>query len=152
MNRLEGKKAIVTGAARGLGEAIVEHLAMEGCDVVAWDIDEAQVKQTADTVAAKTGRKVCGAKVDITSDVAVRQGVDDAVASLGGLDIMVANAGICISGSSIDFDVNDWRKVIEVNLVGWFLCAREAARVMLPQSAGSIMEVAASTLRSACFS
>ena len=46
---------------------------------------------------------------------------------------MVANAGINISGGSIDYDVNDWRKVLEVNLVGWFLCAREAARVMLPK-------------------
>jgi sorbitol-6-phosphate 2-dehydrogenase len=141
MNRLEGKKAIVTGSARGLGEAIVEHLAGEGCDVVAWDIDEAQVKLTAESVAEKTGRKVCGMKVDITSDVAVRQGVDDAVAFLGGLDIMVANAGICISGGSIDFDVNNWRKVMEVNLVGWFLCAREAARVMVPQGAGSIIQI-----------
>lgn len=141
MDRLEGKKAIVTGAARGLGEAIVEHLAAEGCDVVAWDIDEAHVKQTAENVAARTGRKVCDAKVDIASDVAVRQGVEDAVACLGGLDIMVANAGICISGSSIDFDVNDWRKVMDVNLVGWFLCAREAARVMLPQGTGSIIQI-----------
>lgn len=151
MNRLEGKKAIVTGAARGLGEAIVEHLASEGCDVVAWDIDEAQVKQTAGSVAAKTGRKICGAKVDITGDSAVRQGVDEAIAFLGGLDIMVANAGINISGGSIDYDVSDWRKVIEVNLVGWFLCAREAARVMLPKGSGSIIQINSKSGRKGSF-
>ncbi len=151
MNRLEGKKAIVTGAARGLGESIVEHLASEGCDVVAWDIDRAQVEQTAETVAAKTGRKICGAKVDITIDAAVRQGVDDAVTFLGGLDIMVANAGINISGGSIDYDVNDWRKVIEVNLVGWFLCAREAARVMLSNGGGSIIQINSKSGRKGSF-
>ena len=141
MDRLKGKKAIVTGAARGLGESIVEHLALEGCDVVAWDIDFEQVQKTANEVAEKTGKIVCGANVDITDAEAVRQGVDDAVKTLGGLDIMVANAGINISGGSIDYDVNDWRKVIEVNLVGWFLCAREAARVMLPQKRGSIIQI-----------
>jgi len=151
MNRLEGKKAIVTGAARGLGEAIVEHLAREGCDVVAWDINEEGVQQTAKNVAAKTGRKISGAKVDITSDVAVRQGVDEAVEFLGGLDIMVANAGINISGGSIDYDINDWRKVLEVNLVGWFLCAREAARVMLPQGSGSIIQINSKSGRKGSF-
>jgi sorbitol-6-phosphate 2-dehydrogenase len=151
MNRLEGKKAIVTGAARGLGEAIVEHLARESCDVVAWDINEAGVQQTAENVAAKTGRKISGATVDITSDVAVRQGVDEAVELLGGLDIMVANAGINISGGSIDYDVNDWRKVLEVNLVGWFLCAREAARVMLPQGSGSIIQINSKSGRKGSF-
>jgi sorbitol-6-phosphate 2-dehydrogenase len=141
MDRLKNKKAIVTGAARGLGEAIVEHLASEGCDVVAWDINYEQVQETAATVVEKTGKKVIGAKVDVTVPQAVKQGVDDAVASLGGLDIMVANAGINISGASVDYDINDWRRVIEVNLMGWFLCAREAARVMLPQKSGSIIQI-----------
>ena len=141
MDRLKNKKAIVTGAARGLGEAIVEHLASEGCDVVAWDIDEEQVQETAATAAEKTGKKVIGAKVDITDADAVKQAVDDAVVALDGLDIMVSNAGINISGASVEYDINDWRKVIEVNLMGWFLCAREAARVMLPQESGSIIQI-----------
>ncbi len=111
MDRLKGKKAIVTGAARGLGEAIVEHLASEGCDVVAWDIDAEGVQKNAAATEEKTGMKVFGTQVDITDAVAVRQAVDDAAARLGGLDIMVANAGINISGNSIDYDVNDWRKV-----------------------------------------
>jgi len=141
MNRLKDKKAIVTGAARGLGEAIVERLATEGCDVVAWDIDFEKVQETAGRTAEKTGMKVYGAEIDITDAQAVRQGVDDTVKSLGGVDIMVANAGINVSGGSIDYDVNDWRKVLEVNLVGWFLCAREAARVMLANGSGSIIQI-----------
>jgi len=141
MDRLKGKKAIVTGAARGLGEAIAGRLASEGCDVVAWDIDLESVRETADKAAGKTGMIVQGAKIDITEAQAVRQGVDDAVEFLGGLDIMVANAGINISGASIGYDASDWRKVIEVNLVGWFLCAREAARVMLAKGNGSIIQI-----------
>lgn len=151
MDRLKNKKAIVTGAARGLGEAIVEHLASEGCDVVAWDIDGDQVQKVAATVAEKTGKKVIGTKIDITDPEAVRQGVDDAVASLGGLDIMVANAGINISGGSVDYDINDWRRVIEVNLMGWFLCAREAARVMLPQKSGSIIQISSKSGKKGSF-
>lgn len=141
MDRLKGKKAIVTGAARGLGEAIVEHLAEEGADVVAWDIDKAHAAAAAESVAARTGRKTCAMRVDITDDRAVRKGVDEAVTFLNGLDIMVANAGINISGGSVDYDIGDWRKVLEVNLVGWFLCAREAARVMLPNGRGSIVQI-----------
>jgi len=151
MDRLKGKKAIVTGAARGLGEAIVEHLASEGCDVVAWDIDAEGVQKSAAATEEKTGMKVFGTQVDITDAVAVRQVVDDAAARLGGLDIMVANAGINISGNSIDYDVNDWRKVLEVNLVGWFLCAREAARVMLPKGTGSIIQINSKSGRKGSF-
>ncbi len=141
MKRLEGKKAIVTGAARGLGEAIAERLAEEGCDVAIWDVNLEGITATAKRLAEKTGRNVIGACVDVTSEADVRKGVDDAVASLGGLDVFVANAGILISGDSITFKAADWRKVIEVNLVGYFLCAREAARVMIQRGGGSIIQI-----------
>lgn len=141
MDRLRGRKAIVTGAARGLGEALVDHLAEEGADVVGWDVDLEGMQETAARIAEKYGRKVVGARVDVTDADAVRQAVDDAVSALGGLDIMVSNAGILFSGDSIEFDVAKWRKVIDVNLVGWFLCAREAARVMIPNRRGSIIQI-----------
>lgn len=142
MDRLAGKKAIVTGAAQGLGAALVERLAQEGCDLCGWDVNAPKMEETAAAVAAQTGRTVFAACVDIRDAAAVRQGVDDAVAKLGGLDIMVANAGILISGDSIEFDAAKWRKVIDVNLVGYFLCAREAARVMVASGrGGSIIDV-----------
>ncbi len=141
MARLEGKKAIVTGAAQGLGEAIVEHLAQEGCDVVAWDINLEGVQAMAKAVAERTGRAITGAQVDVSDAEGVRAAADAAAETLGGLDIFVSNAGILISGDSIEFDVEKWRKVIDVNLVGFFVCAREAARVMLQHGGGSIIEI-----------
>jgi len=141
MARLEGKRAIVTGAAQGLGAALIERLAEEGCDVVGWDVHAEQMAETAAAVAGRTGRAVTGAAVDVTDAPAVRQAVDDAAAELGGLDIMVSNAGILVSGDSIEFDIAQWRKVIDVNLVGFFIVAREAARVMLRSGGGAIIEI-----------
>ena len=140
--RLAGKKAVVTGAAQGLGAAIVEHLASEGCDVAVWDISLEQAQGTADTVASKTGRRVFAARVDVTDADEVRTAMDAAVEQLGGLDILVSNAGILMAGDSIEFDVAKWRKVIDVNLTGYFVTAREAARVMLAGGhKGSIVQI-----------
>ncbi|MBI5093871.1 MAG: sorbitol-6-phosphate dehydrogenase [Candidatus Hydrogenedentes bacterium] len=141
MGRLDGKKAIVTGAAQGLGAAIVERLAEEGCDVAAWDVNAQSVQATAEGAAKRFGRTVIGETVDVTSASAVRAAVDAAVSRFGALDIFVSNAGILFSGESTEFDIEKWRKVIDINLTGYFLCAREAARVMLPRKSGSIIQI-----------
>ena len=141
MAMLEGRRAIVTGGAQGLGAAISEHLAEEGCDVIIWDINVQQAEAAAADVAEKTGRTVLGRAVDVTDAGAVRAAVDEAVTALGQLDVMVCNAGILIAGDSVEFDAAKWRKVIDVDLTGYFLCAREAARVMLPRGSGSIIQI-----------
>lgn len=141
MTRLEGKRAIVTGGAQGLGEAIAERLAHEGCSVVLWDINLDKASETAGRIAKTTGKRVIGARVDVCDAEAVRAAMDDAAAYLGGIDIFVSNAGILISGDSIVFDVSKWRRVIDVNLTGYFICAREAARVMLKGGGGSIIQI-----------
>lgn len=141
MNLLEGRKAIVTGGAQGLGAAISEHVAEEGCDVVIWDINRDVAAKTASEIAQRTGRAVAFDVVDVTDAARVREAVDAAVARMGRLDVMVCNAGILISGDSITMDPAAWRKVLEVDLTGYFLCAREAARVMLPNRSGSIIQI-----------
>ena len=141
MGMLDGKKAIVTGGGQGLGAAIVEHLAEEGCDVVIWDVNQETADQTATDIAERTGRIVTADVVDVTDAERVRVAVDIAVARMGRLDVMVCNAGILISGASVDLDVASWRKVLDVDLTGYFLCAREAARVMLPNKQGSIIQI-----------
>ena len=142
MARLEGKKAIVTGAAQGMGAAILERLAEEGCDVVGWDVDLKKVEETAAEIAKQHGRVAVGRSVDVTDAAQVREAVDEAVSLLGRLDIVVSNAGILVSGDAIEFDVEKWRKVIDVNLVGYFIVAREVARAMLAAgSGGSIIQI-----------
>ena len=141
MSLLEGKKAVVTGAAQGLGAAIVEHLAEAGCDIVGWDINEDAIDATMTEVGAKTGRRTQGMAVDVTDAHRVCEAMDDAAAFLGGLDIAVCNAGILIAGDSLEFSAAQWRKVMDVNLVGYFLCAREAARHMLETGGGSIVQI-----------
>lgn len=142
MDRLAGKKAIVTGGAQGLGAAIVGHLAEEGCDIVVWDLNDAALQETARAVSHATGRKVSHRVVDVTDASAVNNAVEADVERLGDLDIFISNAGILISGDSVDFDVAQWRRVIDVNLVGYFIGAREAARAMLTLGhPGSIIQI-----------
>ena len=126
----------MTGGAQGLGAAIVERLAGEGCDVVVWDVNGKMARETAERIARTSGRRIEADQVDITDAVAVRIAMDKATALLGGLDIIVCNAGILFSGDAIDFDIAKWRKVIDVNLAGYFICAREAARAMIASGRG----------------
>lgn len=139
--QLEGKSAIVTGGAQGLGEAIVHKLASEGANIVIADINIANCEKVASDVAEKYGIGAVPIKVDVTKDEDVQAMVKTCVGSFGKLDIMVCNAAILISGETTQFATADWRKVIEVNLVGGFICAREAAKVMLPQGKGSIIQI-----------
>jgi sorbitol-6-phosphate 2-dehydrogenase len=141
MKILDGKKAIVTGGAQGLGASISGHLAEEGCDVILWDINREVAEKTASEIARDSGRMISCDVVDVTDAEQVRAAVDHAVSLLGRLDIMVCNAGILISGDSITMDASAWRKVIDVDLTGYFLCAREAARAMLPNRQGAIIQI-----------
>lgn len=139
--RLEGQIAMVTGAAQGLGEALAERLAAEGCHVVVTDINTAGAEAVASRIQQDYGVKALAAYMDVTDDENVRAVVDRVVAEFGRLDIMVCNAGILIAGEATEFNVADWRKVIEVNLVGYFITARHAARVMQAQRHGSIIQI-----------
>ncbi|MCS7221715.1 MAG: sorbitol-6-phosphate dehydrogenase [Anaerolineae bacterium] len=141
MNMLPDRIAIVTGAARGLGEAISRRLAQEGAHVVLTDLNVAGVERAAAAIAAETGRRTLALPCDVTVEEQVEAAVRRTVEEFGRLDIMVANAGIVISGELTEIPVEDWRKVIEVNLVGYFLCARAAARVMKEQRSGVIIQI-----------
>ncbi len=141
MGKLDGKRALVTGAAQGLGAAITEHLAEEGCDVMGWDVNADAMKVTANHLSEKTGRTIAGREVDVTDPAAVRHGMEDIIQLFGRLNICVCNAGVLISGDSLEFDVEKWRRVIDVNLVGYFITAREAARTMLEGMGGSIVQI-----------
>lgn len=133
--------AVVTGAAQGLGAAIVRRLADEGCDVVVADLNLEGAQRTAADVAAATGRRTLAVAVDVTQEDQVQALFAATKEHFGRVDILVANAGIVISGPLVEFDANRWRKVIDVNLNGYFLCAKHAAALMIEQRRGVIIQI-----------
>ena len=139
--RLEGKCAIVTGAAQGLGEAIARRLAVEGCSLVIADVNAEKAEAAAAAIVEATGQRAIGKKVDVTDADACGIMVEEAMAAFGKLDILVANAGILKAGDITEMAPEDWRRVLDVNLTGYFLCAQAAARVMRPRKSGSIVQI-----------
>ncbi|MGC9395474.1 MAG: sorbitol-6-phosphate dehydrogenase [Anaerolineae bacterium] len=139
--KLQDKIAIVTGGAQGLGAALCERLAQEGAHVVVADLNLEGAEQTAGTIAAQTGQRALAVKVDVSDEAQVAAMVDRTVAEFGRLDILVSNAGILISGAVDEFDAKKWQAVINVNLVGYFLVAKHAARVMKPHKSGTIIQI-----------
>jgi len=141
MKLLQDRVAIVTGAAQGLGEAIAHRLAGEGAHVVVADINSEDAKKVAAALEAQHGGRTMAFRADVADEAQVEKIVRRTVEEFGRLDIMVANAGIVISGEVTDFPADQWRKVIEINLTGYFLCAKYAARVMKEQRSGVIIQI-----------
>jgi sorbitol-6-phosphate 2-dehydrogenase len=139
---LKEKRAVITGAAQGLGKALVERLLAEGCQVLAGDMQETQLSETAAELKSRyPGRTLLTARCDVTQEPEVKALVDQAQKTFGGIDIFIANAGILISGPLTEFDVGKWRKVIEVNLVGQMLCMKHGLKVMDAAGAGSYIQI-----------
>lgn len=137
---LQDRIALVTGGAQGLGQAICIRLAQEGCHVVVADLNEDKAKETAEIIRGM-GKHSLAVKVDVTKEDQVSAMVDRAVQEFGRLDILVANAGILIAEEISEFPAEKWLAVINVNLYGYFLCAKHAARVMKTQKKGAIIEI-----------
>lgn len=138
---LQKQIAIVTGGAQGLGEAICYRLAREGAHVVAADLNLEGAERVAREIMAQNDRRAIAVRVDVTDELQVAAMVDRAVQEFGRLDILVSNAGILIAGPADEFPAEKWRLVIDVNLVGYFLCAKHAARVMKAQRSGVIIQI-----------
>jgi sorbitol-6-phosphate 2-dehydrogenase len=139
--RLAGRAALVTGAAQGLGEALARRLAGEGCDVVLADVNGDKAATAARAVEADTGRRALGVRADVTDADSCAAMVGAAVDAFGKLDILIANAGILKAGDITEFAPADWKRVVDVNLFGYFLSAQAAARVMVPRRAGCIVQI-----------
>jgi len=138
---LEDQIAVVTGGAQGLGQAISQRLACEGCHVLIADVNEPGVNAAAAGIAQETGRRVLGLKVDVTQEADVEALFERAVREFGRVDVVVANAAILIAEPIADADAEKWRAVMNVNLFGFFLTAKHACRVMKPQRHGSIINI-----------
>jgi sorbitol-6-phosphate 2-dehydrogenase len=139
--RLAGKVALVTGGAQGLGAALCEKLADEGASVAVLDLNGEGAQEVAARLAAGIGVKAIGIGCDITDEASVAAAFGKIKIEFGRLDICVSNAGILISGEIGDFDVAKWRKVMDVNLVGYMIVAKYAAQMMIAQQAGAIVQI-----------
>lgn len=143
MQRFEGRSAIVTGGAQGIGRAVVEGLVAEGGRVLIADVDADLAERTARAIDAD-GTRVSVRRCDVSRRPDVRATVRDAVDMFGRLDVMVSHAGIADVEPFLDQDDASWHKMLDVNLTGAFLCIQEAALAMRERGGGTIV-VTAST-------
>ncbi|MGY1608355.1 MULTISPECIES: mycofactocin-coupled SDR family oxidoreductase [unclassified Geodermatophilus] len=146
--RVAGTVALVTGAARGQGRAHCLRLAEEGADVVAVDLcapvpgtdyppaTEADLEETAEAVRA-AGRRAAARVADVRDDAALRSAVDGAVAELGRLDVVVANAGVVVAAPAEQLSAQEWRTVVDTNLTGVWNTVSAALPHLLARPAGS---------------
>lgn len=138
---LTGKVAIVTGGGRGLGSTMALALADAGADVVVTDLLISEAKEVVKEISLKRKRSLA-IKADVSKAMQVQKMVTKVMGHFGRADILVNNAGINIISPAEDFSVEDWDKVLSVNLTGVFLCAQAFGKVMIKQRKGKIINIA----------
>lgn len=139
---IKGQTAIVTGASSGLGVTFAETLAERGVNLVVAARRYEKLVNVAKELSSKYDVKVIPVKTDVSQEKQVINMVKTAVEKLGSLEIIVNNAGIASISPSTDMSLEEWKKVIDVNLTGVFLCARTAAREMIKKKHGKIVNIA----------
>lgn len=142
--RLKDKKAIVTGAARGIGKAIALKLAREGADLVVVDVNLEGVREVADQI-ERMGRKTVALKVDVSRREEAEKMVDVTKDELGRVDILVNNAGINRDAMLHKMSDEEWKQVLAVDLTGVFFCLRAAAKVMREQGYGRVINISSAS-------
>ena len=135
MGRLEGKTALISGGARGQGAAEARLFAEEGANVVLTDVLDEDGERTADAIGADYLHH------DVTSEAEWAAAVAHAVALHGGIDVLINNAGIYAQTTLVGSDIEEYRRVIEVNQIGVYLGMREVAPVMIERGGGSIINI-----------
>ena len=144
--KLDGKVAIVTGSARGLGWEIIQAFAQEGAKVAICDLTQSDIDEAVARLEAAPGN-VLGVKADVTSEHEVADLFHRALEKFSRLDVVVNNAGFAWPrGGPINLEVGEtpldvWLKILDTNLTGTFLCSREALKIMRPQGDGVIINI-----------
>ncbi len=138
---LDGKRAVITGGARGIGFAVAERFLASGASVTLWDRDPAALDAATKRLAA--GERVHVATADVADDASIVAATNATIGAMGGIDILVNNAGI--TGPNVttwEYPVADWKKVMDIDLTGPFLCCRSVVPFMLKAGYGRIVNVA----------
>lgn len=138
---LEGKVAIVTGAAQGIGRAIAEVLARDGADIVVADLDPGRSQETVAAI-TKLGRRAVNVKVNVAEWNDVKNMTDQVLKDWGKIDILVNNAGVTRDGLLVRMKEEDWNLVLQVNLHGTFHCTKAVLQSMTKQRSGRIVNIA----------
>jgi 3-hydroxybutyrate dehydrogenase len=134
--RLEGKVAIITGAASGIGRGMAQRFASEGAKVVIADLEQARPESAAAEIAAATRGQLLGLVTDVTNEDSVEKAVARTIREYGGVDILCSNAGNQIIGAVHELDFSDWKKIMAVHLDGAFLTTRACLRHMYSAGRG----------------
>jgi NAD(P)-dependent dehydrogenase (short-subunit alcohol dehydrogenase family) len=137
---LENKIALITGAGRGIGRSVAMRFAREGATVVCADIDAAHAMGTADDIRRSNGA-AWGEDFDISSDSQVNQLVARTMQTHGRIDVLVNVAGVGLTRAFLATTLEEWERVIRINLTGCFLCSQAVARAMVPRGEGRIIHI-----------
>jgi 3-oxoacyl-[acyl-carrier protein] reductase len=138
MNRLTGKKALVTGAARGIGHAIAVAFASEGADVAILDLKKESAERTADQV-RRLGVNGIAVAADVSNEDQVKRAIGEVERAFGRIDILVNNAGIDTTSTVVEMPTAMWDEMMAVNLRSIFLCTREVLPGMIQRKWGRII-------------
>ena len=138
---LTDKVAVVTGAGRGIGAAIAGAFAEAGADIVVADLDNESAQQTAHRLTS-LGRRALAVRTDVGVPLQVSELFDIVRTEFGRLDILVNNAGVWFRKPFLEISDSEWDLVFTTNLKGTFLCTQQAARIMMPQKGGCIINIA----------
>ena len=138
---LEGKTALITGGARGLGKAMAEALAQSGATIIIADMDAVLAEKAAEELSA-FGGKTLGLQVDVTNEEQVKEMVNRIVSEFTELNVVINNAGICQKITVEEQSLEDWKKTMDVNVNGVFLVSKYSGKQMKAQGGGSIINVA----------
>ncbi|MFN9805163.1 MAG: SDR family NAD(P)-dependent oxidoreductase [Betaproteobacteria bacterium] len=145
MRRFEGKVALITGAARGIGYATAERFAEEGASVAVCDLSADEALSAAERISVAHGVRAAGFACDVSEEPAVEGMVAAVIGQFGGIDILVNNAGVTRDNLLFKMSVADWDAVMGVHLRGTFLCTRAAQRHMVERRAGKIVNLSSTS-------
>ncbi|GAI44725.1 unnamed protein product, partial [marine sediment metagenome] len=139
--RLKDRVAIVTGGARGIGKKISQAFLEEGASVYIFDVNQEEGVRTVGEFQQAYDNKVNFFKVDITDEKGVEQSIEKIIEAEGRIDILVNNAGITRDNLVLRMSLEDWKKVIDINLTGAFICSKHTVKYMVKKRSGKIINI-----------